>query len=76
MVAYVPLPASKRRPMANSRPAGPIDPAEIKSVIVPVRSAENPEQLANDAYELGGKLVSKRKEYSGSSRASMPGLGK
>ena len=61
MVAYVPLPGSKRSLMPNSRPAGPIDPAEIISVTVRVRSAEKAEDLAQKTYELASTPIAKRK---------------
>ena len=45
MVAYVPLPGSKRILMANSRAAGPIDPTEIASLTVRIRSEGDPQAL-------------------------------
>jgi kumamolisin len=39
MAIYVPLPGSRRVPLPNSRPAGPIDKQEIASLTVRVRSS-------------------------------------
>src|SRR5580700_4021547 len=61
MVAYVALPGSKRTLMANSRAAGPINPAEIASLTVRVRSTGDHEALAKTAYELASTPLAKRK---------------
>lgn len=61
MAAYAPLPGSKRTLLANSRPAGPVDPSEIVSLTVRVRSAEDPQALANKAYELANTPIAERK---------------
>jgi kumamolisin len=58
---YAPLPGSQRTLLPNSRPAGPIDPSEIASVTVRVRSAGDPEALAKKAYELAGTPIAQRK---------------
>jgi kumamolisin len=60
MAVYVPLPGSKRALLPNSRPAGPIDPSEIASVTVRVRSAGNPAALAQKAYELANTPMASR----------------
>jgi kumamolisin len=61
MSVYVPLPGSQRTLLPNSRPAGPINPAEIASVTVRVRSAGDPKSLAHKAYELANTPIDKRK---------------
>jgi kumamolisin len=61
MVAYVPLPGSKRILMANSRAAGPIDPAEIASLTVRIRSEGDPQALVAKAYELANTPMAKRR---------------
>src|SRR5215467_7926162 len=61
MAVYVPLPGSKRTLLPNSRPAGPIDPSEIASLTVRVRSAGDPEALAKKAYELANTPLAQRK---------------
>jgi len=61
MVVYIPLPGSKRTLLPNSRPAGPINPSEITSVTVRVRSAGDPEALAKKAYELANTPLAERK---------------
>ena len=52
MSVYVPLAGSARNLLPNSRPAGPIDPSEIDSITVRVRSAGDPQALEKRAYEL------------------------
>ena len=52
MALYVPLPGSQRALLPNSRLAGPVDPSEIASVTVRVRSAGDPASLAQKAYAL------------------------
>lgn len=47
--------------MPNSRPAGSINPAEITSVTVRVRSAGDPQSLVTKAYELANTPIAKRK---------------
>lgn len=61
MTVHVPLPGSKRALLANSRLAGPINPAEIASITVRVRSAGDPQALAKKAYELANTPIAKRK---------------
>ena len=39
MASYVTLPGSRRTPMPNSRPAGPVNKSDIASVTVRVRSS-------------------------------------
>src|SRR6516165_2546558 len=57
----VPLPGSKRTLLPNSRPAGPIDPSEVASVTVRLRSAGDPEALAKKAYDLANTPLAERK---------------
>jgi hypothetical protein len=52
MAVYVPLPGSKRTLLPNSRPAGPVDPSEVQSITVRVRSGGDPDALAKKAYDL------------------------
>jgi kumamolisin len=61
MSVYVPLPGSKRTLLPNSRPAGPINPSEIASVTVRVRSAGDPEALVKKAYDLASTPMAERK---------------
>jgi kumamolisin len=61
MSTYTPLPGSKRTLLPNSRSAGPIDPSEIASITVRVRSTGDPNALAKKAYELANTPVAKRK---------------
>ena len=51
MATYVPLPGSKRVPLPNSRPFGPIDPKEIASITLRVRSAGDLAALEKHVYE-------------------------
>ena len=52
MTVYVPLPGSTRSLMPNSRPAGAIDPTEIASLTVRVRSKDGGASLVKAAYDL------------------------
>jgi kumamolisin len=61
MAVYVPLPGSKRLISPNSRPAGPIDPSEIASVTVRVRSSGDPAALAKLTYDLANTPMAQRK---------------
>jgi kumamolisin len=61
MVAYVALPGSQRDLMPSSRPAGPVDSAEIASLTIRVRSVGDPEALVEKAYELANTPLAKRK---------------
>jgi kumamolisin len=60
MAVYVPLPGSTRTLLPNSRPAGPIDPSEVASVTVRLRSAGDPESLVKKAYELAERPMTDR----------------
>jgi kumamolisin len=61
MAVYVPLPGSNRALLPNSRPAGPVDPSEMASVTVRVRSVGNPAALAKIAYDLANTPMADRK---------------
>ena len=61
MTVHVPLPGSKRSLLANSRLAGPVNPSEIASLTVRVRSVGDPQALARKAYELANTPLAKRK---------------
>jgi len=64
MAVYVPLPGSKRALLPNSRPAGPVDPSEMASVTVRVRSSGDPAALARMAYDLANKPIADRQYLS------------
>lgn len=61
MSTYTTLPGSKRTLLPNSRAAGPVNPSEIASITVRVRSAGDPNALAKKAYELANTPIAKRK---------------
>jgi kumamolisin len=61
MTVYVPLPGSTRTLMANSQAAGPINPAEMASLTVRVRSSGDSQALVEKVYELANTPLSKRK---------------
>src|SRR5580692_9664658 len=61
MTVYVPLPGSTRTLMANSQAAGPINPAEMASLTVRVRSSGDPQALVEKVYELANTPLAKRK---------------
>jgi kumamolisin len=60
MPGYVTLPGSKRLLLPNSRPAGPIDPSEISSLTIRVRSAGDPAALEKRVYEESQKPLKDR----------------
>ena len=62
MAVYVPLPGSKKSLLPNSRPAGPVNPSELVSLTVRVRSALDPKELQKRVYEQAAKPLAKR-EY-------------
>src|SRR6202035_3962384 len=60
MAVYVPLPGSKRTLLPNSRPAGPVDPSEVASLTVRVRSSGDPDALAKQVYEQASQPLANR----------------
>ena len=64
MSVYVPLNGSKRELLPNSRAAGPVDPTELASLTIRVRSVGKPEELVQLASELGNKAVADRQYLS------------
>jgi kumamolisin len=62
MVVYAPVPGSQKSLLPDSRPAGPVDPSELASLTVRVRSAGDPKALEKRVYEQAAKPLAKR-EY-------------
>lgn len=62
MTVYVPLPGSQKKLLPNSRPAGPVNPSELASLTVRVRSAGDPKALEKHVYEQAAKPLAQR-EY-------------
>ncbi len=62
MSGFVTLPGSKRLLLPNSRPAGPIDPSQIETITVRVRSAGDPAALEKTVNEQS-KLPPKDRTY-------------
>ncbi len=60
MPGYVPLPGSQRTLLPNSRPAGPVDRAEIDSITVRLRSMGNVKDLETQVYEQSSKPLAQR----------------
>jgi kumamolisin len=60
MPTKVTLPGSQKHLLPNSRPAGPVDPSEITSVTVRLRSAEDPKELEAIAYKLADQPLAER----------------
>jgi kumamolisin len=60
MAVYVPLPGSKRSLLPNSRPAGPVDPLEIASLTVRVRSSGDTASLAKRVYDQASQPLASR----------------
>jgi|HubBroStandDraft_5_1064220.scaffolds.fasta_scaffold32335_2 kumamolisin len=61
MTTYVALPGSQRSLLPNSRPAGAVDPLEVVSLTVRVRSKGDPAALARKVYELANTPLARRK---------------
>jgi kumamolisin len=61
MALYTPLPGSKRTLLPNSRSAGPINPSEIASLTVRLRSVGDHGALAKKVYDLAHTPMAKRK---------------
>ena len=64
MAVYVPLPGSSKHLLPNSRSAGPVDPAEIASITVRVRSSGSPKALEQMVYKLASTPLEKRQYLS------------
>ncbi len=62
MAIYVPLPGSKKSLLPNSRHAGPVNPSELASLTVRVRSAGDPRALEKRVYEQAANPLAQR-EY-------------
>jgi kumamolisin len=62
MTAYVPVGGTQRALLPGSQPAGPVDPNEISSLTVRLRSRGDPKQLVSKAYELARQPLS-QKQY-------------
>jgi kumamolisin len=60
MAVYVPLPGSKRSLLPNSRPVGAIDPSEVDSITVRVRSGGDVKALEKRVYEQSKKPLKER----------------
>jgi kumamolisin len=60
MASYVPLPGSKRSLLPNSRPAGAIDPSEIDSITVRLRSGGDAKALEKMVNEQSKKPLNER----------------
>jgi kumamolisin len=81
MAVYVPLPGSKRSLLPNSRPAGPVDPSEIASLTVRVRSTGDTAALAKRVYDqasqpLAGRTYLTREQLAAQHGASKDDLDK
>jgi kumamolisin len=60
MAGYVPLPGSKRLLLPNSRSAGPVDPSEIDSITVRIRSTGDTEALEKRVHEQSTQPLADR----------------
>lgn len=60
MSVYVPIGGTTRALLPNSHAAGPVDPNEITSVTVRLRSRGDPAALAAKAYEIASKPLAQR----------------
>ena len=64
MPAYVPVGGSQRDLLQGSQAAGPVDPNEISSITVRLRSRGDPKKLASKAYELARQPLAQRQYLS------------
>src|SRR5262252_1842907 len=62
MAKYIPLAGSKRQLLPNSRPLGPVDPSEVDSITVRVRSSGDKKALEKRVYDQS-KLPLKDRTY-------------
>jgi kumamolisin len=62
MAVYVPLAGSKKSLLPNSRHAGPVNPSELTTLTVRVRSAGDPKALEKRVYEQAARPLAER-EY-------------
>jgi kumamolisin len=76
MAVYVPLPGSKKSLLPHSRPAGPVNPSELASLTVRVRSAGDPQALEKRVYEQAAKPLAKREYLSHEQLAEQHGASK
>jgi kumamolisin len=60
MTAYVPVGGSQRALLPGSEPAGPVDPNEISSLTIRLRSRGDPKTLVSKAYELARQPLAHR----------------
>ena len=60
MTVYLPIAGSQQALLPASQPAGPVDPNEISSVTVRLRSRGDPKELASKAYELARQPLAQR----------------
>ena len=60
MSNFVALKESHRNLMCDSRPAGPVDPKEIASLTIRIRSRGDPTELARHAYALAELPLAER----------------
>ncbi len=76
MAVYVPLPGSKRSLLPKSRPAGPVDPSEIASLTVRVRSSGDAAALAKRVYDQASQPLADRKYLTRQELAAQHGASK
>lgn len=60
MNGFGPVQGSQKSLLPNSRPAGPVDPSELASLTVRVRSTGDPKALEKFVYEQAAKPLAKR----------------
>ena len=60
MTVYLPIDGSQQGLLPASEPAGPVDPNEISSVTVRLRSRGDSKKLISKAYELARQPLAQR----------------
>jgi kumamolisin len=76
MNGYVPVPGSQKSLLPNSRPAGPVNPSELASLTVRVRSKGDPKALEKRVYEQAAKPLAKRQYLTHEQLAEQHGASK
>lgn len=76
MNGFVPVQGSHKSLLPHSRPAGPVDPSELASLTVRVRSTGDPKALEKFVYEQAAKPLAKRQYLTQEQLATQHGASK
>ena len=76
MNGHVPVPGSQKSLLPSSRPAGPVNPSELASLTVRVRSTGDPKALEQHVYEQAAQPLAKRQYLTHEQLAEQHGASK